>query len=308
SNGYTVSRSRITTENDNSALFLKDQKYLRGGEWEDFFFIASIKDGALKLNAKLVDHDIRHRSRINGKAAVLEAIEHFGTDKFKYISGEWHPGSDNQQMFRRSFFEGFSAPEAALRTWTGKQVTEHGYSRVAMIELIEADLDRFKGIAPYSPVADDFSDPAIFPFERFVVRVQFHPRETVSSEPTDIESPLLIEMQEGGQQMLLKDPLFGFEMLIRFAADRIEFAPGAILENQHGWSNTLFMIRTHLENINFLLNPANQNDPRRPSRVENLRLLIEQMETVSLEQTEFETTVTVLKRVFEAYKFLVDKP
>lgn len=98
----------------------KGQDYLPGGELSLNFRNRFVDPGTGK--------ELLRGSVLRGSEEFTRTIEHF-TGRFQGIRGDWQFG-DNLSEFHKNLADKMTAEAAALNTWTGRQASAAGYTRV----------------------------------------------------------------------------------------------------------------------------------------------------------------------------------
>ncbi len=130
-------QSRFTIEFSKNILPQKDDFIfdIQIVELDYGFYALLDENGTLKLDVRLQNINTGARSHLRGSELFAEMIQHFGRDRIKVIVGRWSEGT-NYDAFYAELFNGASAEEAALRTWTGRMASSYGFDKVKYIEIL----------------------------------------------------------------------------------------------------------------------------------------------------------------------------
>lgn len=111
----------------------EDEDYISWGQYYDeakdyFHFTANLDiNGIFTFSAYLKNYKHNVRSAISGQEYFKKALWHIKRKNIKQIELQWHPYSDNHKVFRQALLDGATDIEAALATWSSKQVLAQNF-------------------------------------------------------------------------------------------------------------------------------------------------------------------------------------
>ncbi|NVM57282.1 MAG: RHS repeat-associated core domain-containing protein, partial [Desulfobacterales bacterium] len=119
-------KSKLTVEHSHGRYLVSDSANAR------FQAIGTIEDDLIEITIRSKLEDGTRSAVIRGSEQFKQVVDFF--PQAKGIKANWQYG-DNLLEFNKLTKAGLSPTEAAAKTWTGKQATKHGFTKIADIEL-----------------------------------------------------------------------------------------------------------------------------------------------------------------------------
>ncbi|NQZ00082.1 MAG: hypothetical protein HRT45_05360 [Bdellovibrionales bacterium] len=249
SKGYRVATAPVVPMISAAEEFLIQQEQLIDGQKVEFLFHGRLElDGRLTLDFELVDHAKQIRSSIRGLEAFAEMMEHLGSDRMVYVQSDWSSASNNHASFINNVIGGASPQQAALSTWTARQLQNYGFDSVEKIWFEPKSTEKIREILDGVREAslDDFTVNVIF--------------TRSSQRETQLNGPLAELWSSDGSRVWLVDLVFGYRLGLGFAENHIEILDASQVTGQHGSNQSLLDLQKIIDQINAYL-----SSPGRPA-------------------------------------------